>query len=101
LVHEFEAAGNRTKENVPIRAQSTVIAAATQFSAHFQHEVQAGLSMTTGRLFLISMTSSGQIMAQTPVLSHRSVSMAIVIGVLRGSACTQPRVLMEPIQAAV
>jgi hypothetical protein len=55
----------------------------TQFSAHFQQEVQAGLSMITGRLFLISMTSSGHTIAQTPVLSHRSMSIAIVIGVLQ------------------
>jgi hypothetical protein len=77
------------------------MAAATQFSAHFQHEVQAGLSRITGRLFLISMTSSGQTMAQTPVLSHRSVSIAIVIGGLRGPARIKRRALMEPIQAEV
>jgi hypothetical protein len=72
-----------------------------QFSAHFQHEVQAMLLMTTGRLFLISMMSSGQTMAQTPVLSQTSVSIATVMGVLRESARSKPRALMEPNQAAV
>jgi hypothetical protein len=56
-----------------------------QLSAHFQHDVQAALLMTTGRLFLISMMSSGQTMAQTPVLSHCPVSIEIVMIVLSGS----------------
>jgi len=59
-----------------------------QLSAHFQHEVQARLLMTTGRLFLISMMSSGQTNAQTPVLSHCSVSIEIVMSVLSASGST-------------
>ena len=55
----------------------------TQLSAHFQQDVHAKLLTITGREFLISMISSGQTMAQTPVLSHRSASIVIVIGVLR------------------
>jgi hypothetical protein len=72
-----------------------------QLSAHFQHEVQAMLLMTTGRPFLISMMSSGQTMAQTPVLSQTSVSIVTVMGVLRETTRSKPRALMEPIQAAV
>ena len=72
-----------------------------QLSAHFQHDVQAMLLMTTGRLFLISMMSSGQTMAQTPVLSHWPVSIEIVMGVLRGATRPKPRALVEPIQAPV
>lgn len=54
-----------------------------QLSAHFQHDVQAMLLMTTGQLFLISMMSSGQTMAQTPVCSQASASIVIGMGVLR------------------
>jgi len=72
-----------------------------QLSAHFQHDVQAMLLITTGRLFLISMMSSGQTTAQTPVLSQTSVSIVTVMGVLRETAHPKPRALMEPIQAAV
>jgi hypothetical protein len=39
--------------------------------------------MTTGLLFLISMMSSGQTMAHTPVLSQRSVSIVTLMGFLR------------------
>jgi hypothetical protein len=72
-----------------------------QLSAHFQHEVQARLLRITGRLSRISMMSSGQTMAQTPVLSHVSVSIEIVMAVLRESARPKPRAVMEPIQVAV
>jgi len=72
-----------------------------QLSAHFQHEVHPAGLITTGRLFLISMMSSGQTNAQTPVLSQRSVSMVTVMGVLRESTRAKPRALMELIQAAV
>ena len=72
-----------------------------QLSAHFQHEVQAMLLMTTGRLFLISMMSSGQTMAQTPVLSHCAVSIEIVMASFPKAARPKPRALVEPIQAAV
>jgi hypothetical protein len=48
-----------------------------QLSAHFQHEVQAMLLTMTGCPLLISMMSSGQTMAQTPVLSQASLSMVI------------------------
>ena len=60
-----------------------------QLSAHFQHDVQAMLLTTTGRLFLISMMSSGQTVAQTPVLSHCSVSIEIVMRVLSGTGPPQ------------
>ena len=60
-----------------------------QLSAHFQHEVHAALLMTTGKAFLISMMSSGQTMAQTPVLSHCSVSIEIVMFVLSASGSLQ------------
>jgi hypothetical protein len=73
-----------------------------QLSAHFQHEVQAKLLTTTGRLFRISMMSSGQTMAQTPVLSHCSVSIEIVMSVLSGKRLApEPRAVVEPFQAAV
>ena len=72
-----------------------------QLSAHFQHEVQAMLLMITGRLFLISMMSSGQTMAQTPVLSHCSVSIEIVMVSFRKAARPKPRALVEPFQASV
>jgi hypothetical protein len=72
-----------------------------QLSAHFQHDVHPAALITTGRLFLISMMSSGQTNAQTPVLSQRSVSMVTVMGVLRESTRAKPRALMELIQAAV
>ena len=73
----------------------------TQLSAHFQHEVQAALFRIKGRLSFISMMPSGQTIAQTPVLSHASVSIEIVIEVLRDAAHPKPRALVEPIQAAV
>ena len=60
-----------------------------QLSAHFQHDVHAALLMTTGTEFLISMMSSGQTMAQTPVLSHCSVSIEIVMIVLSVSGSLQ------------
>ena len=72
-----------------------------QLSAHLKHEVQAMGLMTTGRLFLISMMSSGQTIAHTPVLSQTSVSIVMVMGVLRRTARLKPRALVEPIQAAV
>jgi len=50
-----------------------------QLSAHLKHEVQAVLLMITGCPFLISMMSSGQTMAQTPVPSHASLSIEIVM----------------------
>jgi hypothetical protein len=82
-------------------AQSTSIALLMQLSAHLKHDVQAMALVTTGRLFLISMMSSGQTMAQTPVLSQTSVSIVTVMGDLRKAARPKPRALMEPIQAAV
>jgi hypothetical protein len=73
-----------------------------QLSAHFQHEVQAMLLMTTGTLFRISMMSSGQTTAQTPVLSHCPVSIEMVMSVLSGKRLTpEPRAVVEPFQAAV
>jgi hypothetical protein len=54
----------------------------TQLSAHFQHDVQAMLLMITGQLLRISMMSSGQTMAQTPVCSQVSASIVIGISVL-------------------
>jgi hypothetical protein len=91
------------RDNPPDRVsnQSTLIAALTQLSAHFQHDVQAMLLTTTGREFLMSMTSSGQTMAHTPVLSQRSASIVMVIGVLQEKTRPKPRALMEPIQAEV
>jgi len=60
-----------------------LIAEEMQLSAHFQHEVQAMLLTTTGRLFTISMISSGHTRAQTPVLSHASLSIVMGMGHLR------------------
>jgi hypothetical protein len=90
----------KKKQNVP-NPQSTSMALLTQPSAHLKQDVQAKLLMTTGRLFLISMMSSGQTMAQTPVLSQTSVSILTVMGDLRKAAHRKARALMEPIQAAV
>ena len=57
--------------------------------------------MTTGLLFRISMMSSGQTIAHTPVLSHLSVSIVTLKGVLREQARPKPRARVEPIQGAV
>jgi len=54
----------------------------TQLSAHFQHDVQAALLITTGQLLRISMMSSGQTAAQTPVCSQASASIVIGMSVL-------------------
>jgi len=60
-----------------------------QLSAHFQHEVQAMLLTTTGRLFTISMISSGHTRAQTPVLSQASLSIVMGMDDLRGTISAQ------------
>jgi len=72
-----------------------------QLSAHLKQDVQATALMTTGRLFLISMMSSGHTMAHTPVFSQTSKSIVIGMSVLRETVRLKPRALMEPIQAAV
>mgnify|MGYP007017508043 CR=1 FL=1 len=72
-----------------------------QLSAHLKHDVQAMALVTTGRLFLISMMSSGQTTAQTPVFSQTSRSIVTAMGDLRETVRLKPRALMEPIQAAV
>jgi hypothetical protein len=52
--------------------QSISMAPAVQFSMQSQQSVQAGRLTIAVRPFSCSMTSSGQTMAQTPLLSHRS-----------------------------
>jgi hypothetical protein len=77
------------------------IAELTQLSAHFQHDVHARLLTTTGFPLLISMMSSGQTSAQTPVLSQTLVSIVTGIGALRGASRGQRKVEMETFQGAV
>jgi hypothetical protein len=72
-----------------------------QLSAHLKQEVQATGLMTTGRLLAISMMSSGQTIAHTPVFSQTSRSIVTDMGDLREAVRRKPRVHMEPIQAAV